>query len=108
MVEETQQLKLDQNPSPKAEAKQFQNADERAHQIALIVAKKGVVGKLTGSTNDAMNTGTLILIICLFLWGASMVGVCFKADAFSPISDNVFKAVLAVAGYVFGTKTTNG
>jgi len=92
MVEEAPPLKLDQNPSPKEEAKDFQNADERsiaahnAHQIALIDAKRGVVGRLTGSTNDAMNTGTLILLICLTLWGLSMVGLYVKTEAFSGIS----------------------
>ena len=69
------------------------------------MAKRGIVGKLTGSTNDAMNTGLLILIICLILWGLSMIGVYQKAEVFNPISDDIFKVVLAVSGYIFGTNS---
>jgi hypothetical protein len=102
-------LQLDQNPSPKDEARDFQNTDEKliaanhAHEIAILNAKRGAIGKLTGSSNDAMNTGLLILIICLVLLALSMIGDCIKPEPFSSITDNLFKVVLTVAGYVFGT-----
>jgi uncharacterized MAPEG superfamily protein len=113
MVGAVPPLELEQNPSPKEEAKDFQNADERmaaahnAHELAILNAKRGFVGKVTGSTNDAMNTGTFILIICFIFLGLSMIGLCAKPESFGSITDNIFKAILAVSGYVFGTKTTS-
>jgi hypothetical protein len=110
MVEEAPPLELERNPSPKEEAKDFQNPDERmaaarnAHELALINARRGYVGKITGSTNDAMNTGTFILLICFVFLGISMIGLYIRPEAFGAIVDNLFKAILTVAGYVFGTK----
>ena len=113
MTQADDPLKLDKNPTPKDEARDFQNPDERlkaadyAHEIALIAHRKGTIGRLTGSTNEAMNTGTFILIMCLVLLAGSMVGIGFNPTAFGPVTDNLFKVVLAVAGYIFGTKNAS-
>jgi len=102
---ESEPIKVDPNPTPQAEAEQFENPDERArapanaHELAVLSAKKGWIGRITGSTNEDMNTGLLVLLISLLLWGGSMI---IKVDASA--SDNLFKFILTVAGYVFGTK----
>jgi hypothetical protein len=107
---ENQRLELDRNPSPKDEAKDFQNADEtllsknHAHELAMIKAKLGIVGKITGSTNDAMNTGLFIFICCTGLLVGSGVGGFFRPDAFSAITDTLLKLFPAIVGYVIGTK----
>ena len=71
--------------------------------LALLSAKKGWIGRITGSTNEDMNTGLLVLLISLLLLGVSMIGTAEKITEFASISDNLFKVVLTVAGYVFGT-----
>jgi hypothetical protein len=104
------QLRIDPNPSPKDEARDFQNSDERrlaathSHELAMIDARRGLIGRLTGSTNDSMNTGLFILVCGLLLLAGSMVGGLFRPEAFSGTTDNLFKFVLTVSGYVFGTK----
>ncbi|MGH6845599.1 MAG: hypothetical protein ACRECU_12975, partial [Methylocella sp.] len=106
-------LKIDQNPTPKDEARDFENPDERmrdkvnAHELALLTARRGLVGKLTGSTNEALNTGLMVLIVSLILFGFAMLGTYINASGFNTITDDLFKLVLTVAGYVFGTHTAN-
>jgi uncharacterized membrane protein (UPF0136 family) len=77
----------------------------RPHELALLAAKGGLVGRLTGSTNESLNTGFLVLIISLILFAGSMAGTYVDAAKFSIITDDLFKLVLTVAGYVFGTHT---
>jgi hypothetical protein len=109
-MSDNEPLKVDPNPSAKAEAESFENPDERlratanAHELAVLAAKKGWVGCLTGSANEAMNTGLLILLISLALLGGSMWGTTQYPNTFIGITDNLFKLVLTVAGYVFGTQ----
>ena len=77
-------------------------AANNAHELALLNVRRGVVGKITGSTNDAMNTGTFILMICFALLFFSMIGIAVtvimsgKSDVFVSIADNLFKAILAI------------
>jgi hypothetical protein len=102
-------IQVDPNPTPKEEAKDFENADERmqakaqAHELAIINSKKGWVGRVTGSTNEALNTGVFILFLSLILLAASMVGSAYYPTTFAAITDNLFKLALTVAGYIFGT-----
>lgn len=102
-------LKVEQNPTPRDEAREFENPDERAkaaargHELALLKAKTGWIGRLTGSTNESMNTGLLLLLICLALLGFSIIVNAEGIPGFSGITDNLFKLVLTLAGYVFGT-----
>ena len=106
-------LQVDPNPTPKAEAEEFENIDERfraaerGHELAILAAKKGWIGIITGSTNESMNTGLFLLLISLLLLGCSMIGSAKEIAAFNAITDNLFKFVLTLAGYIFGTSMSS-
>jgi hypothetical protein len=107
-VEEEQQLKLDRNPSAKEEAKDFQNQDERlqavhnAHELAVLRSKKGWIGIITGSTNESMNTGIVVFILCGIVLAGSLIGATYRPDPFDSVTDYMCKAIFAVVGYIFG------
>jgi hypothetical protein len=108
---EEPQLKLDKNPSAKEEAKDFQNPDERlqaannAHQLAVLREKKGWIGIVTGSTNESLNTGIVVFILCAIVLAGSLTGSFYRSDPFNSVTDYMCKALVAVVGYIFGANT---
>jgi hypothetical protein len=110
-VGEEQQLKLDRNPSANEEAKDFQNQDERlaavhnAHELAVLRSRKGLIGIVTGSTNESMNTGIVVFILCTIVLGGSLIGATYHPDPFNSVTDYMCKALIAVVGYIFGANT---
>ena len=106
-------IQLDADPSPRNEALAYETqaqaaARERAnsHELAMIRARKGWVGCLTGSVNETLNTGLLILVLALVLLAATLVGAAYRPDVFGPYVDRTFQLVLTVSGFVFGVKMT--
>ncbi len=101
-------LELDRNPTPKEEAKEFENLDEkvRAHELELLKGKRGWVGKITGSTNEALNTGLFVLVIAFFMLAIAMFGLLFT-KVFEPFIQGLMNLVAAALGYVLGTKKTD-
>jgi hypothetical protein len=101
IMPESEPIKVDPNPTPQAEAEQFENPDEReraranAHELALLSAKKGWIGRITGSTNEDMNTGLFVLLISLLLCeGSSMRAISRICD----VSINTVSKLLVDAG----------
>jgi hypothetical protein len=102
---------LDRTPTPEEESKDFENPDEkmlqgqRAHELDVLSRKQGIIGKLTGSENSSLNTALVILLCLVFLLAASMFYAAYFPEPGKQAIDNCFKAILAVAGYIFGVQT---
>lgn len=105
-------IEIPEDVTPEDEAGDFETPDEKRlrmqndHELNVIAAKKGWIGKFTGSTNEANNNGIFILLISLFLLALFGLADIVKNGAISQITDNFFKLVSAIVGYVIGTNTT--
>ena len=99
-------IDLDRQPTGEAEGQDFENADDRArrqHEINLLKEKKGFLGRLTGSTNEQLNTGLFLFLLTL----AGLIATHVVSTSFSISDRNLENALLnillAIAGYVLGS-----
>jgi hypothetical protein len=102
---------VERNPTADEEAEDFENEDERRrrldreHELALLRMRQGLIGRMTGSSNESFNNGLLILLLLLISLILPEVGSYLgaKLDA---VADGLIKAIFAVIGYAFGTRMT--
>lgn len=105
-------ITVSQNPTPDDEAADFDNKDDKLatqrhnHAQEDLRNKQGWIGRITGSTNEALNSGILLLILLLIVLSVSEFGLYYKPEAFSSLEDNLTKVVFTVAGFIFGSKVT--
>jgi hypothetical protein len=106
-------LSVDPHPTADKEARDFENDDERRlrrdreHELALLKLRQGVLGKVTGSSNESFNNGLFILLLLLLALCGSEVGIYFGAHL-DAVTDGLIKAIFAVVGYVFGSRGSSG
>lgn len=112
MSNEDTPLQIERNPTPKGEAADFENPDEKRlarknkHELDLLDKQLGKIGCWVGSIDPSLNIAFVLLGVIAFLLLLSGIGINFKVE-FQSITDKLITALLTVAGYVFGRKTSS-
>ena len=95
---------VDPNPTADKESRDFENDDDRRrreHELALLGMRQGLIGKITGSSNESLNNGALVLLIlaillCIAEW------VQYSGVKLDNVTDGIIKIMLTVVGFIFG------
>ena len=99
--------------TPEGEAGDFETTDERRirlerdHELRVLNAKKGWIGKFTGSTNSSTNNGVFILVFLSIIFLSFGVIEMFKNGQLSETSKSLLALMSAIVGYIFGSYTKN-
>ena len=115
MMDEKRTLDLQANPTPKSEIEDFSTLDEKAdvraknHEIAILQAKMGPIGKLIGSTDSSKTIAFLAVAFCLIFMITVFIIAFDEIEGTLP--DTVFNLlsllgsiVTGCIGFIFGTK----
>lgn len=107
--DEPERIDVDRDPTAEEEAREtFQNPDERiqaqrnSHELKMLQARKGFIGKATGSANESLNSAmfmislfvlVLLIVICIHFFSDSDVAFMF---------DSLVGIIATVIGYTLG------
>ena len=116
MATKDNQLELEKNPTGSTEAsEQFSTPDEKAdlraktHELAVLNAQMGPLGKLIGSTDSSRTISfcaiIVLLIFMLIVFGiASWTGKGEVGESSLTVISLLGSMVTACIGYIFGSK----
>lgn len=99
---------VSKNPSPKDEAKDFSNTDERrkgadqAHELALLRGKQGPIGRLIGCSDSSLTVAFVLLVFGALAILVSIGFLWVDKATYEPIIEKLIAFELAVATFVFG------
>jgi hypothetical protein len=80
----------------------------RTHELALIQARMGPIGRLIGSEDTALTISFVVLVLCFMLLAISAIASIWNATVLTALSNDLFKVILAIAGYIFGKLHSKG
>jgi len=110
MTNTSNQLELDQNPTPAGEAGEFQSADETAleaahkRQMDNKSSEQGPIGKWIGSSDSSLNVCFVLLVLgfaAMLVAGIAMIW----SDSASTVFERLITFELTITGYVMGKKS---
>jgi hypothetical protein len=109
MADDNNRITVDRDATGEKEAReQFANPDERreqgrrTHELSLLQARMGPIGKLIGSSDVALTIAFVVLVLCFACLLSAGFASIWRPGAYAAISGDIYKIVLAVIGYVIG------
>lgn len=108
----SEELQLDPNPTPRAEAQEFQNPDDKkrsqdqAHELAMLHGQQGPLGRLIGCSDSSLTIAFILLIVGAALIMAGGAAMLRDSATFGSVEEKLITFELTVAGFVFGKRSS--